>query len=79
MMIAVSLWLRWWILFPATNLVGMVLLFVAGLDAWNPWLQILALVALGVSSTRIVPEIMWDGDRKPPLRRGRRPTPAGRC
>jgi hypothetical protein len=75
---AMSLWIRWWVLFPLTNLVGVLLLFAVGYGDWTAWPQVLAPIGLLILTSRIAPEIMWDGDPKPPLRRRHDAAPSGR-
>jgi hypothetical protein len=72
-----SLWVRWWVLFPGALALGLALMFVMGYAVWSPWPQLLAPVGLLFVSSRIVPEIMWDGDPIPPLRRHRGTAPTG--
>jgi hypothetical protein len=52
-------------------------MFVMGYAVWSPRPQLLAPVGLLFVSSRIVPEIMWDGDPIPPLRRHRGTAPTG--
>lgn len=67
------MWFRFWVVFPTLMSIGIIGLLLSGLPSLGTFpLAVGAVLLMAVVSRFVVPEVMWDGDPVPPLRRGRR-------